>query len=198
MSFDLLGLPESAIGKIGDKLSAQSPRSRVMLANTCKAMKHELWDAYMFFLAIQQSKPKAQERSVNGRAEQVISARVFEKCYSEVYVECAFQYSVPPSTSRRMATNGSGSRRIWKLSRINMWFGKEHAKTHALPPHSTFVVNNNGGQEKDEYVQPILSWLHKMLFFNKKVRRLFAFGSSSFEWPSDNYDVELQDFVQVV
>jgi len=53
-------------------------------------------------------------------------------------------------------------------------------------------------EKKDEYVQPILSWLHKMLFFNKKVRRLFAFGSSSFEWPSDNYDVELQDFVQVV
>jgi hypothetical protein len=47
----------------------------------------------------------------------------------------------------------------------------------------------------DEYVQPILSWLHKMLFFNKDVRSILAAHPNVFKWPGNNYGIELLDFV---
>jgi hypothetical protein len=206
MSFDLMLLPAKALDIICDKLSEKYPRSRVMLSNTCKFFKHELWNATAFFESIKSSKPKVLKRChrpLRYRSGQrtredvrrdvyIISTHVFMGSSSQIHLECELQPKHPP-LSRLITINSSEPPVKWRVSKLRLSFGGGATKFQGI-----VYLDDDQIEYKpniDEYVQPILSWLHKMLFFNKDVRSILAVHPNVFKWPGNNYGVELLDFV---
>jgi len=188
-------LPSQALDKICDVLSAKYPRSRVMLANTCKYFKHEQWNAAVFFESIKTSKPIVIKDEENGKY--IVSTNVFTNTSAKIHVECNFRYEPPPPT--RLALMNSKTIHTWKLQTILMAFGEFKLHFHG----SCWIENdeycNLIESDIEEYVQPIISWLHKMMFFNKDVRQDFVTSTSdhinTFEWPGNNFQQELLDFL---
>jgi len=199
MSFDLMLLPAKALDIICDKLSEKYPRSRVRLSNTCKFFKHELWNASAFFESIKTSKPevlKRCHRPLRLRSGQrtredvrrdvyIISTHVFMGSSSQIHLECELQPKYPNSIEQSVA--------IWKICELRLSFGRATTTFHG----KVYIENDQIKYKAniDEYVQPILSWLHKMLFFNREVRSILATDSNVFQWPGNNYGIELLDFV---
>ena len=206
MSFDLMLLPAKALDIICDKLSEKYPRSRVMLSNTCKFFKHELWNATAFFESIKTSKPevlKRERRPLRNSSGQrtrddgrrnlyIISTHVFMGSSSQIHLECELQCK-PTPLSRLITINSSERPVKWKVSKLRLSFGSAATKFQGI-----VYLEDDQIEYKpniDEYVQPILSWLHKMLFFNKDVRSILAAHPNVFKWPGNNYGIELLDFV---